>query len=31
MNWDISDRARAVHAQSLVWDAHSCLPLTPGA
>src|ERR1700693_3657424 len=28
--WDISDRARAVHARSLVWDAHACLPLVPG-
>jgi len=30
MQWDISDRARAVHARSLVWDAHACLPLVPG-
>jgi membrane dipeptidase len=29
-NWNISDRARTVHAQSLVWDAHACLPLIPG-
>ena len=29
--WDISDRARTVHAGSLVWDAHACLPLVPGA
>jgi membrane dipeptidase len=28
--WEISDRARAVHARSLVWDAHACLPLVPG-
>src|SRR5436305_6950436 len=26
----ISDRARKVHAKSLVWDAHACLPLVPG-
>jgi membrane dipeptidase len=30
-DWNISDRARAVHARSLVWDAHACLPLVPGA
>jgi membrane dipeptidase len=30
MNWTISERARAVHAESLVWDAHACLPLLPG-
>jgi membrane dipeptidase len=30
MVWAISERARAVHATSLVWDAHSCLPLLPG-
>jgi len=30
MNWGISKRAQAVHAQSVVWDAHSCLPLLPG-
>jgi membrane dipeptidase len=28
--WNISDRARKVHARSLVWDAHACLPLVPG-
>ena len=29
--WNVSERARKVHAQSLVWDAHACLPLVPGA
>jgi membrane dipeptidase len=28
--WNISERARHVHARSLVWDAHACLPLVPG-
>ncbi len=28
--WDVSERARKVHARSLVWDAHACLPLVPG-
>jgi membrane dipeptidase len=26
----ISGEARALHAASLVWDAHACLPLEPG-
>ena len=26
-----TDRARALHAEALVWDAHSCLPLKPDA
>src|SRR5262249_15900462 len=30
VNWGVSDRAQAVHRQSLVWDAHACLPLLPG-
>jgi membrane dipeptidase len=30
MNWAISERARAVHGASVVWDAHACLPLLPG-
>jgi membrane dipeptidase len=28
--WDVSEHARTVHARSLVWDAHACLPLIPG-
>jgi len=28
--WKISERARKVHAGSVVWDAHACLPLLPG-
>ncbi|MBM3572123.1 MAG: hypothetical protein FJX52_07135, partial [Alphaproteobacteria bacterium] len=30
-NWPVSARARALHESALVWDAHSCLPLRPGA
>jgi membrane dipeptidase len=30
MDWQISDEARAVHRASVVWDAHTCLPLKPG-
>jgi len=30
MSWAVSERAQAVHAKSLVWDAHACLPLLPG-
>jgi len=30
MSWGISERAKAAHARSVVWDAHSCLPLLPG-
>ena len=26
----ISERAQALHAASVVWDAHTCLPLLPG-
>ncbi len=29
-SWTISERAEAVHAGSIVWDAHACLPLLPG-
>ncbi len=28
--WEISERARTVHGESIVWDAHACLPLIPG-
>ncbi|GAB4193908.1 MAG: dipeptidase [Thalassobaculales bacterium] len=28
--WPISEAARRLHADALVWDAHSCLPLAPG-
>jgi membrane dipeptidase len=30
MAWQISEQGRAVHQGSVVWDAHSCLPLKPG-
>jgi membrane dipeptidase len=30
MSGPISERAQALHAESIVWDAHSCLPLLPG-
>lgn len=30
-HWKISDRAARLHRSALVWDAHSCLPLRPGA
>jgi membrane dipeptidase len=30
MGWAVGERARAVHAGSVVWDAHTCLPLLPG-
>src|SRR5215472_378887 len=30
VNWGIYERAQAAHRQSLVWDAHACLPLLPG-
>lgn len=29
--WKISDAASRLHRAALVWDAHSCLPLRPGA
>src|SRR6266851_1590424 len=29
-DWSIPEEARTLHAASLVWDAHSCLPLVPG-
>jgi membrane dipeptidase len=29
-HWQISERGRALHSASVVWDAHTCLPLTPG-
>lgn len=28
--WDVAERARIVHGESIVWDAHACLPLIPG-
>ncbi len=28
--WDLAERARIVHGESIVWDAHACLPLIPG-
>lgn len=28
--WPVSERARALHHQTLVWDAHSCLPIKAG-
>jgi membrane dipeptidase len=28
---DLSERAAALHADALVWDAHSCMPLHPDA
>src|SRR5258707_11090494 len=28
--WDVAERARIVHGESVVWDAHACLPLIPG-
>src|SRR5882724_10303183 len=30
-DWQIAEPARTLHRSNLVWDAHSCLPLTPGA
>ena len=30
MTTDIPDKAQALHAGSVVWDAHACLPLVPG-
>jgi membrane dipeptidase len=30
MSWPISARAQALHSESVVWDAHACLPLIPG-
>jgi membrane dipeptidase len=29
-DWQISADARTLHAGSIVWDAHACLPLLPG-
>ncbi|HYB11199.1 MAG TPA: dipeptidase [Alphaproteobacteria bacterium] len=29
-DWQISARGRALHSAGIVWDAHTCLPLTPG-
>src|SRR5262249_45795070 len=29
-SWEINEQARDLHARSLVWDAHACLPLLPG-
>ena len=26
-DWDIGVKARAIHADSIVWDNHVCLPL----
>ena len=28
-DWPVSEEARALHADALVWDCHSCLPLSP--
>lgn len=30
-DWKVSPQARELHRKSLVWDAHSCLPLRAGA
>ena len=30
MTSELSERAQALHATSVVWDAHTCLPLVPG-
>jgi len=30
MTSELSDKAQALHAGSVVWDAHACLPLVPG-
>ena len=30
MTSELSERAQALHAASVVWDAHTCLPLVPG-
>jgi membrane dipeptidase len=30
MSSPISDKARALHEASIVWDSHACLPLMPG-
>jgi len=30
MTSEISEKAQALHAESMVWDAHTCLPLVPG-
>jgi membrane dipeptidase len=29
--WNVSEAAERLHSGTLVWDAHSCLPLVPGA
>ena len=28
-DWPVSDEARSLHGDALVWDGHSCLPLSP--
>lgn len=29
VDWDASDEAQKLHAASIIWDAHTCLPLVP--